>query len=262
MPPNLQVHTQAGRLMDGRKMLKPMFRQFRHCRGNPVARRHLAYTIMMMLALAGCAAPPRLAGDFREPDKFRTWQELQFANVVRQQTDFTCGAAALSILSKYFIGHDIEESEIAEAIKASYSEEEWERREGNGLTLLDIKQAAEKFGLRAEGMKLTMDAMLKLRGPVIVHLDKGELMHFSVLRGTSGDRVYLADPITGNMRMPMFRFAEQWTGYALMVWDPDHPLLTDYPLQLSMKDSGTEVLGARRSLYITPYPANNVVPPP
>jgi ABC-type bacteriocin/lantibiotic exporter with double-glycine peptidase domain len=93
-----------------------------------------------------------------------------------------------------------------------------------------------------------------LRGPVIVHLDKGSMRHFSVLRGFDGDRVYLADPIGGNIRMPKFRFAEQWTGNALLVWIPELSLPADYPLQISAKDAGLENWSARRTLYKDPLP--------
>ena len=34
--------------------------------------------------------------------------------------------------------------------------------------------------------------------------------HFAVLRGIRGDRVYLADPSRGNIRLPMYQFLESW----------------------------------------------------
>ena len=34
--------------------------------------------------------------------------------------------------------------------------------------------------------------------------------HFAVLKGVRGDRVYLADPSRGNIRMPAYRFLEAW----------------------------------------------------
>ena len=34
--------------------------------------------------------------------------------------------------------------------------------------------------------------------------------HFAVLRGVRGDRVYLADPSRGNIRMPVYAFLDTW----------------------------------------------------
>lgn len=34
--------------------------------------------------------------------------------------------------------------------------------------------------------------------------------HFAVFKGVRGDRVYLADPARGNMRMPLYQFFDIW----------------------------------------------------
>lgn len=207
--------------------------------------------LLLLLAATACAAPPRT-----EP--FQTWQDRRFANVVRQETDFTCGAAALAILSQYYFGRPIAEADFTGAIKTRYSAADWTQREGEGLSLADLKAGAEHFGLKAQGVKLTLDALPNLRGPVIVHLDKSDFKHFAVLRGFDGERVHLADPIGGNVRMPLFRFARQWTGYALLVWTPDQPLPTDYALQLAEKDTRTaEAFSAGKSLALAWPPLVN-----
>ena len=52
----------------------------------------------------------------------------------------------------------------------------------------------------------------RLGGPVIVFIEPRGYKHFVVLRGTRGDRVYLADPSRGNIRMPAYRFLDSWLG--------------------------------------------------
>jgi len=205
---------------------------------------------LVLLSVGGCASPPRFAQDGNAAGKFQSWQDLRYANLVRQGTDYTCGAAALAILAKYYYGRDIPEPKITETIKNRYSDqEEWKKREALGLTLLDLKSGIEDLGFKAQGVKLTMEALEELRGPILVHLDKGDMRHFAVLRGIDADRVYLADPIAGNVRVPKFRFAEEWTGNALLVWIPGQALPAEYPLQVASKDGGLEDWSARRSLY-------------
>jgi hypothetical protein len=47
---------------------------------------------------------------------------------------------------------------------------------------------------------------------VIVFIEPRGYKHFAVLRGVRGDRVYLADPSRGNLRMPAYRFLDGWLG--------------------------------------------------
>jgi predicted double-glycine peptidase len=204
-----------------------------------------------LMSVGACAAP-RWADEAQSSTsahKFQSWQDLRYANVVRQGTDFTCGAAALATLARHFYGRSIEEAQITDVIKRHYTPEAWGEREAMGLSLLDLQQGIENFGFKAQGMKLGMDDLDNLQGPILVHLDKGEMRHFAVLRGVDAERVYLADPIGGNVRMPRFRFQQQWTGNALLVWLPDQALPQDSGLKVAAKDAGLEEWSSRRMLY-------------
>lgn len=168
---------------------------------------------LTMLVLAGCAAGP-------DPldRRVQTWHDNKFHDVTRQLTDFTCGSAALSTVSEYYYGKPISESEFTTAMRVTYSKEEWKDKEKNGLSMLDMKRAAEHFGFAAEGLKMTLQQLTELNGPVIILLQRGDYLHFVVFRGFVGDRAFVANPILGNLRMPLYRFTDQWTGYALAVW--------------------------------------------
>ena len=50
----------------------------------------------------------------------------------------------------------------------------------------------------------------KLNGPVIVFIEPRGYKNFAVMRGFRGDRVHLADPSRGNIRMPAYRFQDSW----------------------------------------------------
>ncbi len=60
--------------------------------------------------------------------------------------------------------------------------------------------------------RLAPEYLPKLGGPVIVFIEPRGYKHFAVFRGVKGDRIYLADPSRGNVRMPAYRFLDNWLG--------------------------------------------------
>ena len=126
-----------------------------------------------------------------------SWRELRDRNVVRQQLDYSCGAAALATLIQYYFGDEVSEEAILADILGSMTAEEVLDREANGLSLLDLRLQAERMGYQAVGVQLNLAALPRLTGPVIVHLEGDDYRHFAVLKGVRGDRIFLADPSLG-----------------------------------------------------------------
>lgn len=93
--------------------------------------------------------------------------------------------------------------------------EEITEREANGFSLADLKRWATRRGYDTAALKLKLSALSKLTGPVIVHLERYNYKHFAVLKGVQGDRVYIADPSRGNIRISVEQFAEDWSGIVL-----------------------------------------------
>lgn len=203
--------------------------------------------VIVLALISGCAHQAELSG---EPGSFKTWADLHYKNVVRQANDFSCGAASLSTISKYYLRKEISEKEIVGDLKAHMSPEEWQKKQSDGLSMLDIKMAAIRLGLSAEGLKLNLDDALSLKGPVVLHMDRGYVKHFVVLRGIEDNRAYIADPVLGNIRIPLWKFSKEWTGYTLAVWleeQEDSPEANKLAINTSEKTH--EVVSARRALY-------------
>jgi len=173
---------------------------------------------------------------------------MRDCNVVKQQMDYSCGAAALATLMRDF-GDDVAEATILRRLLAQMSEGEAKGRKKDGLSLLDLKQAAESMGYEAVGVRLTYDVLPQLTGPILVYLEKDDFRHFSVLRGVREDRVFLADPSRGNVRMRIESFAREWQGIALVLGKRAvgggalHPLALDRTAPLR-----PELEAARRAL--------------
>jgi predicted double-glycine peptidase len=180
-----------------------------------------------------------------------SWKELQQQNIIMQGHDYSCGAGALATLMRYYFQDDVTEDQVLANILGTLTGEEVHDREKNGLSLLDLKRCAESMGYQAVGVRLKYASLPKLKGPVLIHLEREGYKHFAVLKGVRGDRVFLADPSRGNIRMSIDRFAQEWTGVALVLGKRGFGLPSKYPLALDDQEPvQNELLAARRALYL------------
>jgi predicted double-glycine peptidase len=140
----------------------------------------------------------------------RSMKDLRDQNVVKQRFDFSCGAAALATLLRYGFGQSVTEGQILVGLFDLPTEDEKADRRRTGFSLLDMQRVARAQGYDAEGFRLEPAQLSMLGGPVIVYIEPRGYKHFAVLRGIVGDRVYLADPSRGNVRMPIHTFLDSW----------------------------------------------------
>jgi predicted double-glycine peptidase len=165
-----------------------------------------------------------------------TLKELRDRYVVKQQLDYSCGAAALSTLMTYYFGDKTPEKETLQRLSAvltNLSEEQLARKKLIGFSLLDLKIVAQQKGYQAAGFKLTLDQLRQLVAPVIVYVHPFGYHHFAVLRGIAGDRVFLADPARGNLRMSLSRFANEYGGVVFVLGKAGEENIKTYPLALA-----------------------------
>jgi predicted double-glycine peptidase len=135
---------------------------------------------------------------------------LRDQNVVKQRFDFSCGAAALATMLRYGLADDVTERQILMELYDPLPDDEKRKVERTGFSLLDLQRVAQARGYAAEGFRLEPAQLTMLGGPVMVFIEPRGYKHFAVLRGVRGDRVYLADPSRGNIRMPMYAFLATW----------------------------------------------------
>lgn len=163
--------------------------------------------------------------------------EIRFIDIVAQKYDFSCGAASVATLVNGFFGEHYSELELLKMVQARYSSEEWEKKRKIGLSFDDLVYMASKIGYQAEGAVIGLSGLLQIKGPVIVHLDKGSFQHFSVFRGTKDGAILLADPIGGHTQYSPAQFVAQYTGAALAIWRKGTDLPKTYPFLVAEKDS-------------------------
>jgi hypothetical protein len=164
------------------------------------------------VALASTAAVAQIGigSGLRVDRPGRTLKDARDRNVVRQRFDFSCGAAALATLLRYGLGEAVAERDILTQLFALLSDDERTTVRNTGFSLLHLQRVAQERGYNAQGFRLEPEQLAMLGGPVIVFVEPRGYKHFAVLRGVRDDRVYLADPSRGNIRMPTYTFLRDW----------------------------------------------------
>lgn len=161
--------------------------------------------------LSGCAVT---GPDLRQP--VISVAEMRQRNVVMQQWDTSCGAAALATIFTFHLAEPVSEEQIAKAILAHKGAREVKER--GGFSLLDLKRFAESRGYSATGyLDMGIEQLARLT-PAIVPMATAYDSHFVVVKGVEGDEVHVADPSFGNLVLSRASFARSWhEGIAFVV---------------------------------------------
>ena len=212
---------------------------------------------IILLSISNCANldKPQLSpfsnNGVRFTKPLKTWNDFLKQHIIMQRFDYSCGAASLATLMRYYFQDNVTEGEVLEDILNSLSEAEIANRRKEGFSMLDLKQFAERRGYQAIGLKLEFSALSKLRGPILVYLETTEYKHFAVLRGIKEDRVFLADPGRGNLRLSIEHFQQEWTGISLVLIKKGFGTPSKYPLAIQEKlPLRHELNTVRQGLYL------------
>jgi predicted double-glycine peptidase len=155
----------------------------------------------------------------------RSWKDLKFTGLIRQQTDFSCGAAVLATIFHYAYGRRTSEKQVlVNMMKVADPVTVKEK----GFSLLDMKNYVSAIGMTGAGFSVTYDALLQLKVPAIALLNIKGYKHFVVIRKATKDYIQLGDPALGNRVMSRREFERGWNGVVFVVladgYDPDNSL--------------------------------------
>jgi predicted double-glycine peptidase len=180
-----------------------------------MASKNILFILPLIISL-GCSKQPVVSNTGHAIDTstrdVTSWEALRKQNVIMQQHDYSCGAASLATLMKYYFDDDISEKVLLNYIKQLFSKQEYARIEKDGLSFLELEKISRAKGYQSASVRLKLAALRQLSGPVIVYIETKHYRHFAVLRGIKEDRVFLADPSRGNIRLPIEEFVDAWKG--------------------------------------------------
>lgn len=227
----------------------------------------LVLAIACWAAMVGKAHAQMARAPIRDPDKtFRSnvwsYKELSQRNIVMQKYDYSCGAAVLATIAHFYWGDKVNELYFLDLLpKLELSEAQMKDRIANGLTLTDLRDLARGGGYDATMVRVPNEQLEQIRVPVIVgiivnkYCPQRKHEHYVVLRGSDGQFIYLADPIRGNIRMPMDDFIDQWQLNAVLaIAKPNTPVKNPNPLGIRNDEVDRGLLNEQtvRKNYLAP----------
>lgn len=145
--------------------------------------------------------------------------ERKFKQVVRQNYDVSCGAAALATVFRYSYNDKVEEREVIEGILA---ETDPANVRGAGFSMLELKRYSEQRGYVVQGFKVTDVVKLgDVEIPMVTLINSRGYNHFVVIKDVRDGAVYIADPAFGNRALTLSDFTEEWRNVVLLIVHPE-----------------------------------------
>ena len=176
--------------------------------------------LMLFIALCGALLAPHsakaldLAGVGRVNVPVTSLKDLKFQRTLRQQYDYSCGAAALATLLSHHYQTPTPEQDVFQQMYASGDKTKIHKE---GFSLLDMQRFLATRGFRADGFKLPIEKLIAEKLPAIVLITDRGFNHFVVIKGAEDGRILIGDPSTGNRVVSMARFQEIWRNKILFV---------------------------------------------
>ncbi len=124
-------------------------------------------------------------------------------SMMQQMSAVECGAACVAMILGYY-GHHTSMEEIRDRTGVGR----------DGLSALDLVQAARSYGLRVRAIALQEPDLRDVRLPAIVHW---AFNHFLIVEDWSERSVGVVDPASGRRRMTAQEFDAGFTGVVIML---------------------------------------------
>jgi predicted double-glycine peptidase len=141
-------------------------------------------------------------------------KETRSKTTIIQQTDFSCGSAAVATLLSHQYGFPVTEQVVFEEM---YANGEQQKIRKEGFSLLDMKLFLERHGFQADGFEQPLDTLKEAKLPAIVLIKDRGYNHFVVIKGLRDDRVLIGDPARGTRAITRTAFNSMWNSRLLFV---------------------------------------------
>jgi len=192
--------------------------------------------LIVFLFISGCGSAPLLSNSGHlistDDESVASWEDLKKQNVIMQEFEYSCGAASLATLMQYYFDDSVTEKSLMEDINTLFTENELKVIEQAGLSFLELEKIAESKGYDTASVSLEVAALKSLKGPVLVFVKPDGYPHFAIFRGIVNNKVYLADPSRGNIKMSISDFLKEWGGETLVLGKEGFGLPQEHNLKI------------------------------
>ncbi len=133
----------------------------------------------------------------------KSWKTLRDARVVKQDLDYSCGAASIAtVLTEYYQRPTTEKEVLKLLVQLT-------GKQGRA-SFAGMASILPKLGFRAVGLATTWEKLVELKIPVIIYVRQRKEDHFTVISGIDKQRVRLSDSSLGNRILTRGQFKEIW----------------------------------------------------
>lgn len=157
--------------------------------------------LYLLLSISGCSGISTIKdNNFQRFENIKSWKEIRYDGVVEQSLDYSCGAASVATILKYYYGREISESDVNDHLPKERA------------TFFELSKATSSLSEDSIGLYVNKAKLLDLKIPAIAHIvTPFANNHFVVIRGIGpDDTMLLADPSVGNIRIDLESFYEMW----------------------------------------------------
>ena len=151
-------------------------------------------------------------GNYRVSTK--SFAEMKFNTVYKQEFDFSCGSAALASLLTFHYGNAVTEKSV---FLEMYEHGDQKKIQELGFSMLDMKNYLSRHGYDSDGLKVNLDKLREFNSPAITIIDLNGYLHFVIIKGITEQNVLIGDPAVGVKIYPRDEFEKMWSERILFV---------------------------------------------
>jgi len=162
----------------------------------------IAMIVIMYLSICSVNAANVLMTMDRTPVNVsvKSWKELRDERIIKQDLDYSCGAASAATILSSFYGLNVTEKDLLDLME-----------EDGAASFQDLAEVVKKYEMEGLGLALGFEELKKLKVPAIAYMKYRDNDHFSVIRGISDNgTVLLGDPSWGNRKFTKHQFLSMW----------------------------------------------------
>lgn len=144
----------------------------------------------------------------------KSFADIKFSTVYKQQFDFSCGSAALASLLTFHYDDNVNEQSV---FLDMFQHGDQEKIKELGFSLLDMKNYLERRGYRSNGFKMELDRLHEANSPAITIINTDGYLHFIIIKGLTEQQVLVGDPAIGVNIIQRDKFEEMWENRILFL---------------------------------------------
>lgn len=137
----------------------------------------------------------------------KSFADMKFKTVYKQQYDYSCGSAALASLLAFHYNDKVNEQSV---FKDMFQYGDQEKIKQLGFSLLDMKNYLERRGYQSDGFKINLDQLITANSPAITIINAEGYLHFVIIKGVTEQKVLVGDPAKGVSIIPRDKFEKMW----------------------------------------------------